>query len=151
MDGSDAQAAWTPREVGEGEWAGWRLWSGDPFERLAGPFYSRREPDETMVCAFRAEEKHMNGAGFMHGGCLLTFADFALFCFAEQAIAGVRSVTASLNAEFVDAARIGELIEARGEVIRDARSMVFVRGLLTAAERPLMSFSGIIKKTRPRP
>lgn len=150
MDGGDAQSPWTAREITEGEWAGWRLWSGDPFERLAGPFYSRKEAAGGMVCAFRAELKHMNGGGFMHGGCLLTFADFALFCIAGEALAGVHSVTASLNAEFVDAAGVGDLVEARGEVIRNARSMVFARGLITSGERPLLTFSAIIKKVRPR-
>ena len=150
MDGGDAQAPWTPREITEGEWAGWRLWSGDPFELLSGPFYCRREDGGGMACAFRAEQKQMNGAGFMHGGCLLTFADYALFCIASDALAGVHSVTASLNAEFVDSARVGDIVEARGEVIRDARSMVFVRGLISTAGRPLLTFSAIVKKVRPR-
>ena len=38
MDGGDAQAPWTPQEITEGEWAGWRIWSSDPFELLSGPF-----------------------------------------------------------------------------------------------------------------
>ncbi|HEV2366211.1 MAG TPA: PaaI family thioesterase [Caulobacteraceae bacterium] len=148
MDGGDAQAPWTPTEIAEGEWAGWRIWSSDPYELLTGPFYSRQEPDGSMVCAFRAEAKQMNGGGAMHGGALMTFADYSLFCIAHEAIAGSGSVTASLNGEFIDAALAGELVEARGEVVRAGRSLVFVRGIVTSDRRPVLNFSAILKKVR---
>ncbi|MGH6986014.1 MAG: PaaI family thioesterase [Caulobacteraceae bacterium] len=148
MDGSEGQAPWTPVEIQSGEWAGWRLWSSDPFEFLAGPFYARETADGTRVCAFRAEAKHMNGGGAMHGGALLTFADYALFVIADPDLEGSGSVTAQLDGQFIDAAREGELIEARGEVVRAAASLIFIRGLVTAAGRPALAFSAIVKKTR---
>ena len=101
-----------------------------------------------MICAFRAETKHMNGGGFMHGGCLLTFADYALFCIGGDALQGTGSVTASLHGDFIDSASVGEFIEGSGEVVRAGGSMVFIRGLITASGRTLMSFSGIVKKVR---
>ena len=151
MDGGNAQAPWTPTPITSGEWAGWMQWSGDPFELHAGPFYTRREADGRLISAFRAEAKHMNGGGFMHGGCLMTFADYALFAIADGAIAGTSSVTASFNSEFIDAVREGEIVEGSGEVVRAGRSLVFVRGLLTAGGRPVLTFSAIIKKTPTRP
>ncbi|MGI9169197.1 MAG: PaaI family thioesterase [Caulobacteraceae bacterium] len=150
MDGGDAQAPWTPVEIEEGEWAGWRIWSNDPYERLSGPFFCRRGEGGDMICAFRAEEKHMNNSGAVHGGCLLTFADYALYCIGAEALAGAGSVTASLNAEFVDAARLGEVIESSGEVTRAGGSLVFIRGMISAAGRPLMSYSAIVKRVRRR-
>ena len=148
MDGGDAQTPWTPQPVKEGEWAGWGRYDSDPYENLTGPFYARRGDDGQMVCAFRAEKKHMNGGGHMHGGCMATFADYALFMIADEALANSGSVTASLNCEFVDAAQEGELIEARGDVVRAGGSMVFVRGLITASGRPITNFSAIVKKIR---
>ena len=148
MDGGDAQNPWTPKPVLEGEWAGWSCYDTDPYEALTGPFYSRRDESGQIVCAFRAETKHMNGSGHMHGGCMATFADYTLFMIADEALTGVGSVTASLNCEFIDAAQEGELIEARGEVVRAGGSMVFVRGLITASGRPITSFSAILKKIR---
>ncbi len=148
MDGGDAQEPWRPIEIVEGEWAGWRIWSSDPYELLSGPFYCREQSDGAMVCAFKAEAKHMNGGGNMHGGCLLTFADYSLFCIAHDALTGVGSVTASLNGEFIDAAREGDLVEARGEVVRAGGSLVFIRGLVSTAGRPLLNFSAIVKKVR---
>ena len=77
-----------PRLLTEGEWAGWYFWGdGDPFEHQSGPFFFREESDGTTRCAFRAEQKHMNGGGFMHGGCMMTFADYCLFIIARDAIA----------------------------------------------------------------
>ncbi len=150
MDGGDAQRPWSPVEITEGQWRGWRIWSPDPFELLSGPFYARERDDGAMICAFQAEAKHMNTGGFMHGGALLTFADYALFCIAHRELVGVGSVTASLNGEFVDAAREGDRIEAAGEVVRAGASLVFVRGLVSTAGRPLLNFSAIVKKVRSR-
>jgi uncharacterized protein (TIGR00369 family) len=150
MDGSEADNPWQPKPVTEGEWAGWGRYDTDPFESLTGPFYARRDEAGRMVCAFRAEKKHMNGGGFMHGGCMATFADYSLFMIADRELEGSGSVTASLNCEFVDGAREGELIEATGDVVRAGASMVFVRGLVTTGGRPLLNFSAIVKKIRRR-
>jgi uncharacterized protein (TIGR00369 family) len=135
--------------AGEGEWAGWSLWRGtDPFEDHAGPFYLRQEPDGSTRCAFRAERKHMNGSGMMHGGCILTFADYALFVIGRSALADTRSVTVSLNGEFVGPARLGDLVEATGEIVRAGGSLVFMRGLIFVGDQPVMTFSGVVKKAR---
>jgi acyl-coenzyme A thioesterase PaaI-like protein len=137
--------------VSDGEWKGWQCYpGGDPFEDLAGPFYYRIGDDGRPVCAFRAERKHMNGGLFMHGGCVMTFADFSLFVIARDVIDGSRCVTATFNCELVGTARIGELVECRGEVVKAGRSMVFVRGLITAPGGPVASFSSVLKKTTVR-
>lgn len=154
MDGGGEQprdVTWSgPQRVAEGEFAGWMAWPGlDPFEDQSGPFYFREEADGSIRCAFRAEPKHMNGGGFMHGGCLLTFADFSLFALAVRELKDHRSVTVSLNGEFAGSASVGELVECTGEVVRDG-GLVFIRGLVSTSGRPLLNFSGIVKKLRPR-
>ena len=137
--------------IADGEWAGWQAYpGGDPYEDLAGPFYYRLEADGRRVSAFRVEKKHLNAGGFLHGGCVMTFADFALFVIALDEIQGSRTVTATFNAELVGTAHEGALVECRGEVVKAGRSMVFVRGLITSGDEPVMSFSGVIKKTGPR-
>ncbi|MGH6788042.1 MAG: PaaI family thioesterase [Novosphingobium sp.] len=130
--------------VSEGEWAGWHVWHGDPFEDRNGPFYAKFAPEP--VCAFRAEPRHMNGAGFMHGGCLLTFADSALFAIARAHLLGSMAVTLNLAGDFLTSGHVGELIEARGEVTHAGKSTLFVRGLATADGRPVLSFTGIVRK-----
>lgn len=147
MDGETEQP-WTPNVIQEGDWAGWNAYSADPYEDLAGPFYYRVEADGQVRCAFRAERKHMNGGDFMHGGCLMTFADYALFCIARKDLQGTGSVTASMNGEFIESAGIGDLIEATGEVVRAGGSLVFIRGQITCQSRILFNFSAIVKKVK---
>jgi uncharacterized protein (TIGR00369 family) len=138
-----------PFPVNEGEWRGWQAWvGGDPFEDNSGPFYFRKEEDGTMRCAFRAEKKHMNGGGFMHGGCMLTFADYSLFVIGREALKDGHSVTVTLNGEFIGPAHVGDLVEATGEVTRAGGSLVFIRGMVSTGGNPMMSFSGVVKKIR---
>ena len=134
------------RLIGEGDWAGWSTWESDAFEQRAGPFYERVDDQGEGVSAFRAGPEHMNGGGFMHGGLLMTFADSALFTIARPEMDGSFGVTMNLSGDFLDSARVGEFIEARGNVTRAARSTIFVRGLVTADQRPVLSFTGIIRK-----
>ncbi|HLK25489.1 MAG TPA: PaaI family thioesterase [Caulobacteraceae bacterium] len=150
MADGTTESAWGFKPVASGEWAGWSTYGAEPFEDHAGPFYVRLDENGRVVCAFRADKHHMNGGGFMHGGCLMTFADYSIFLIARDALTGHGSVTASMNCEFVDAGREGELIECRGEVVRAGASMVFVRGIISTGARPLLNFSSIIKKLRRR-
>ena len=153
MDGGVEESSYTSKlqVVTEGEWAGWSFYpGGDPYEDLAGPFYFRDGPDGRPICAFRAEKKHMNGGMFLHGGCVMTFADFCLFVIARDAIQGSQTVTATFNGEFVGTAGIGDLVECTGEVVKGGRSMVFVRGIISSKGEPVMSFSSTLKKRGPR-
>ncbi len=75
--------------VTEGEFAGWQTYDlHGTFDVTVGPFYFKPDPDGRMRCAFRAEPKHMNAGDRMHGGCLMTFADIALFQTAYQEMRG---------------------------------------------------------------
>jgi uncharacterized protein (TIGR00369 family) len=130
----------------EGEFAGWRYWEGDPYETRSGPFFHRREEDGSYVSAFRAEQRHMNGGGFMHGGCLMTFADFALFAIATDVLNGDHAVTLNLSGDFLGSVACGALVEARGEVTRGGGKTIFVRGLVTGDGQPALSFTGIIRR-----
>src|SRR5499433_1049473 len=98
-----------------------------------------------ITCAFRVAKKHLNGAGNVHGGCFMTFADYCLFAFAAPVLQG-SGVTIAFTSEFLDAAREGELVEATGEVTRAGGSLIFLRGMLRTGTRPLLSFSGTIKR-----
>ncbi len=132
----------------EGEFAGWTTWTRDTFESHNGPFWHIEE-DGKVRCAFRVENKHLNGLGVVHGGCFMTFADYCLFAFARRELQG-SGVTVAFNSEFLDAAQLGELVEATGEVTRAGGSLIFLRGLATSSGRPLLNFSGTIKRIKKR-
>lgn len=139
-----------PQVVREGQWAGWQLWESDPFESQSGPYYFREQEDGSIRCAFRAERKHMNGGNFMHGGCIMTFADYALFAIGHRDLKDSRAVTVSLNGEFVGPAHEGDLVEATGEVVKAGNSLLFIRGLISTSGRAVMTFSGVVKKVKRR-
>jgi uncharacterized protein (TIGR00369 family) len=156
MDGGDDQEGpRDPRLITEGEWAGWRSWQGmDAFEDHAGPFYFREEDDGGVRCAFRAHRHHMNGGGAMHGGAMLTFADFCLFALSHpvrRARGDIEHhVTVSLNGEFIGPAYAGDLVEGTGEVVRAGGSLTFMRGLIETGGKPMMTFSGVVKRVKSR-
>ncbi|UPK05784.1 PaaI family thioesterase [Bradyrhizobium sp. 170] len=133
----------------EGEFAGWRTSSHDSFETHAGPFWHRQEPDGSIRCAFRVRKKHLNGSRDVHGGCLMTFADYCLFAIVSPVLQGP-GVTVNFAGEFIDASREGDLIVGTGEITRAGGSLIFVRGQLTAGERTLCTFSGTIKRVKRR-
>lgn len=130
-----------------GRLSGYQSWEGnvDPFEDHAGPYFFKKQDDGSVRCAFEAKAHHCNGGGFLHGGALMTFADFALFAIASDVLDGP-GVTVSFNSEFISAVGAGNLIEATGEVVRNTRSMVFVRGQVFCDDETLLNFSAIIKR-----
>ena len=117
----------------------------DAFEELVGPLGHKVEGD-TISFAFRADARHRNTGDTVHGGMLVTFADFALCLTAVWNQPEERCVTVSLNSEFVAAGREGDLIESVCEVVRRTRSLTFVRGTLFVGDRTLLNFSGIVKR-----
>lgn len=135
--------------VTEGEWQGWYYSTGDAFNAHVGPFYYREQDDGSRVCAMRVEPRHLNGGGMMHGGALMTFADYCLYVFGAT-LGDPYMVTVSFSSDFVGAVPPGAIVECTGEVIRNTRSMVFVRGLMTANGETVFSFSGVLKKIKPR-
>ena len=90
--------------------------------------------------------------GFVHGGILGMIADTACgYCAFSLMPADCSLVTVEYKINILSPAR-GSLL-AKGEVVKAGRSMVFVRGLIVNASRggePVMSFSAVLKKTRPR-
>jgi acyl-coenzyme A thioesterase PaaI-like protein len=131
----------------EGEFAGWRTWTRDNFETNNGPFWHRMEADGRIRSAFRVEKKHLNGAGNVHGGCFMSFADYCLFATASPILHGP-GVTVSFACDFLDAVREGELIEGIVDITRAGGSLIFLRGQLKSGERAVFTFSGTIKRVK---
>ena len=128
----------------------------DPFEKLIGPLGYRVE-DGAISFAFIAQPNHRNTGDTLHGGMLMTFADFALCLAAVWNQPEERCVTVSFSCQFVAAGRSGDVVESTCEVVRRTGSLAFVRGTLFVGDRVLVSFSGIVKRLsgqrelRPKP
>ena len=141
-----------PVEITEGPFQGWLTWGDgrDPFETLCGPLCFRTEPDGRVRAAFLPEKKHMNGGGNAHGGALMTFADFSLFALAHPALNGQHAVTVTFNCELAGAGTTDGPIYAEGGVVRETKSMLFLQGRLEQSGQTILTFSGVLKKLRPR-
>ena len=124
----------------------WEKWEGrDPFEDYCGPMFTKKI-DGAHVSRMLLDERHMNGQGNVHGGVLMTFADFALFVIPRDELEGISAVTVSFSSDFIGPANIGDMLEAKGEVIHETGKMLFLRGLVTTGDSTLLTFSGVLRK-----
>jgi acyl-coenzyme A thioesterase 13 len=136
-----------PVVLTEGPFKGWTTWGAgaDPFETTIGPFCFHAE-GSAILSAFQPRRERLNGGGAIHGGALMSFADFSLFSIAHNALAGAKAVTLTCNCEFLSAGGADDIVTSQGEVLRETRSLLFVRGIITQSDRPLLAFSGTLKK-----
>ena len=121
----------------------------DPAEDYVGPFYHRSH-SKGYTSVFVPSAKNCNLNGDVHGGVLMTFADFALCVAATNNYEEESCTSISFNCEFVSAGKEGELIECTPTITRKTGSMVFVTGTLTSSGEALMTFSSVVKRLRPR-
>jgi len=117
------------------------------FATRNGPYYEKIIDEETVVRAFRADGRHLNGVNFVHGGMLMSFADSAL----ARAINyryKKRCVTVKMNSEFLLPVKEGNWVEAHCEVVRDTRTLAFVRGELKVGARTVFKADAVFQYIR---
>lgn len=119
----------------------------DPLENHVGPFFWKELEDGIQHFILKSEARHCNRHEIVHGGLMMTMIDLAMVVAAKETW-DEQLVTVSLNSEFVDAGRAGDLIEANGELVRRTGSMAFVRGRVYVGERTLLSSSAVLKRLR---
>jgi uncharacterized protein (TIGR00369 family) len=125
----------------------------DPFEDHVGPFYFRITGDARQAgsvhCVLPTEERHGNYAGGVHGGAILTFADYALCLVAGRAADGGTNssfaMTVSIAVEFLDAGRVGPPLEASGEPLQVTGRLAFARGSVVQDGRTIALWSGVCR------
>ena len=122
------------------------LYRTSPLLDLLGPFYSRGE-GEALVLGVRVAEKHANARGSAHAGLLLALADVALGYAAEASKdPPVSLVTASLAADFVGSAGVGDWVEARVDVQRVGGRMAFANAYLHAGGKRIVRASAVFAR-----
>ena len=125
--------------------AGWEPYHDEGFIGLVGPFWSRPWGEGSFRYAFMAEPKHHNRRGVVQGGMLMTFADRSMGMTCWYANGRVPQATVQLDVHFIDAVQIGEFVEAKCEVVRRTRSLIFMQGELVVGERTVATAKGIWK------
>jgi uncharacterized protein (TIGR00369 family) len=122
---------------------GWAVINNTPFGDLVGPIWRRDTP--ALRWGFVVAPKHINRAGNLHGGMLMTFADQSMAMTAREATGGKRQATIELNTQFIDAVRLGQFVEAEAKVVRTTRSVVFMEVKMFVGSRIVVSANGIWK------
>jgi uncharacterized protein (TIGR00369 family) len=127
---------------------GWEVVQNTAFGDLVGPIWMREE-GEHLRFGFVVAPKHLNRAGNLHGGMLMTLADQSMAIAARKATGAKRHATIELNTQFVGGVRLGEFVESRPEVVRATRSVVFMAAKMFVGTRVVVTTSGIWKIIEP--
>ena len=117
------------------------------FAKLVGPLFIRHTEAGPRF-AFRAQSKHVNARGVVHGGMMTTFADQALGLTIQRALDTIDIATVNLNCDLVAVARAGDLIEGEATITRVTTRLIFVRGTITCGDVVLTNASGIWARIR---
>ena len=123
---------------------GWTARTLTGFFGLVGPLWTRRE-EGGWAYALLAEARHTNPAGLVHGGMLSTLADHALSAIAWEANQRKPCITIALDVRFLAPARPGDLIVARGRVVRQTAALAFMDGTLCVGDAEIATASAILR------
>lgn len=125
----------------------WVAIEDNGFVGHVGPILQRRE-DGRPAFAFLARQHHRNLRDVVQGGMLMTFADRAMGQTVRSVLGSGPIATVQFDIHFVDAARIGDFVVTRPQVLRSTASIVFVDARLEVDGRLVASASGIWKRLR---
>jgi uncharacterized protein (TIGR00369 family) len=106
------------------------------------PIYRRREGDRVALGLVVARQ-HGNSMGICHGGVLMTLADIAAATGVNIA-RGIRAGTPTLNlsVDFINAARMGQWIQADVDLVTVKRRFGFCSGTITNNKEVVARFNG---------
>ncbi len=124
--------------------SGWKPRTLDGFIGSVGPLWTRKEND-SWAYGFVSTSQHINPAGIVHGGLLMTLIDHALSAIAWEDAGRRPCVTIQIDVRFLTAVRPQTLIEARGRVVRRTAALSFTDGNLTVGAEVVATASAILK------
>jgi uncharacterized protein (TIGR00369 family) len=141
-----------PCPVGEAEMVtraellaqGWQMEEWADYAGLVGPFWWRGE-GTARTYGLLCEGKHRNERGTIHGGLIATLADHAIGLIVWDSVDRRPCATIQMNIHFIGACRVGDFIEATGDILRSGRSIIYARGLLSVAGKPVAGVDGVWK------
>ncbi len=121
-----------------------------PFSELLGPIYSQGGGVELSL-GMRAQPKHSNMRGIVHGGVLAALADMALgYTLAFSSDPPMGLVTASLTIDYAGSARVGDWMETRTDIQRRGRRAAFASCFIYVAGQRIVRASGVFLATERR-
>ncbi|MEM9501905.1 MAG: PaaI family thioesterase [Pseudomonadota bacterium] len=137
---------------GEAGWYSWNLTDRSRYNTaVLGDMQVRGEGD---LCRLRMfpERRHTNLGDNIHGATTLGLIDIALFATMHVIGSGNAgpSVTVELSTQFVGAGDPERPLDAVTEIVRETGRMLFLRGQAVQGDDVVASYSGIVRKMKPR-
>jgi acyl-coenzyme A thioesterase PaaI-like protein len=126
---SGTPADWTRREM-----------KGIPAS--LGALWTRRDGDSWRY-AIQLDKSHANAQGAVHGGVLMTFMDHALSLMIWEASGRALCSTVHLDSHFLKAVRPPAFVELDGQILRQGKSLAFLRGVLRVDGTDVMEGTGV--------
>ena len=115
-----------------------------PYTAMIGPLYDLPgDPDHRR--GFRVLDGHINNAGIIHGGMMMSFADTLLARAVGNSGAGP-AVTLHMTTDFIGPAHLGDWVEGTATIMRQTRTLVFVEGEIRTRKRLLMTAKGVFRR-----
>ncbi|AWW74889.1 thioesterase [Erythrobacter sp. KY5] len=147
-------SAIAPEDAGEEE--GWHRWNlHDKSRYNAAVLGDMQVRVEGRFCRLRMfpEQRHTNLGDNIHGAATLGLIDIALFATLHTLGTGEAgpSVTVELSTQFVGAGDPKRPLDAVSEIVRETGRMLFLRGQVMQGDDVVASYSGIVRKMKPRP
>lgn len=119
------------------------LFRTSPVLDLIGPLYSRGEGRQ-LVVGMRAEAKHCNSRGTVHGGMLATLADVALgYTMAFSSDPPGNLITANLSLDYAGTANAGDWLEAHVDIQKQGSRLSFANCYIYANEQRIVRASAV--------
>ncbi len=118
-----------------------------PVIEMIGPVYKRGH-GAGLALGLRAERKHCNTRGTVHGGILATLADIALgYSLAFSTEPPTAAVTASLSLDFAGAANAGDWLEATVDFQKLGKRLAFANCYISAEGQRVVRASAVFAVT----
>ena len=111
------------------------------FAAANGPWFEKIE-NGRAIRGFLPGAQHANALGIVHGGMLAAFLDSAMGTAVFHAL-DRRAVTVRLTLDYLGPARVGDWLQAEGEVFGDDEHMAQVRGRLYGPRHEVLAGLGV--------
>lgn len=101
------------------------------FSDVFGPVYI--DPVGHRI-GFRAQARHLNPFGSVHGGAISTFADKQIVAVVEQEEGWptVHCPTVSLSVDYLGSTKLDAWVEAAVQLLKRTRTLIFTQALISA-------------------
>ncbi|WP_428310568.1 PaaI family thioesterase [Hydrocarboniphaga sp.] len=122
----------------------WRELKTIGLMQRIGPLLARRDGDSWRY-GLRTGPEHGNPIGVIHGGTLMALLDQTATLIGVWLTGEKAMVTVQMDTRFLDAGRVGDLLEGEATLRHRTRTMLFLDARLSVAGRPIADASVIMK------